>query len=554
MKKLFLLPLALGSVLLSSCQDEDFGYESSKIAYEKTMSQMLGEVAPDQTWVNAEQGYVTISEECQNVKVFDGLTGKVIANYDNLRPGSKVYYNSTIGYNPTISNGAVAMEVKNGQEVSFMAAGGSVVPKIEVGDDYKVSFSLDLIHKDIFRQEGIPDEINNFEFVPTSTSPSTMLTFDVYPLYWNTIDELTVGLYYYDPITKEKVDWDTPVYQNRKANYESGILQNRKYQERGEEYVNIGDCDDSRYKTDGSSKSQTFRVKPISVTIPANLVFGFYVQSNDGPRYYANPALNKPCSTDNVSVCNCGVHASAYAVTSGYRTDFYAWQDGAYRGEVLYVGLSADHDDNNEIILGGTKTKPITQPSRNIYFAITNVRTINYETSSYTLCFEDLGATSWQDMDFNDCVLKLTCANGQKTAGLQLLAAGGVLPIKVTYNGTSVWNEIHAALGKDLVPVNANKFKTGVTKDVETADAVSATITLPDSWTIQSLVAKIGLDVDGKTQVSIPETTGDYPKGFAVAGDFQWPGEQQNITTVYGDFSTWAAKPDFSYWYPWSAE
>lgn len=553
MKKLFLLPLALGSVLLSSCQDEDFGYESSKIAYEKTMSQMLGEVAPDQTWVNAEQGYVTISEECQNVKVFDGLTGKVIANYNNLRPGSKVYYNATIGYNPTISNGTVAMEVKNGQDVSFKAAGRAVSPiSVSYGNTDKtitcfkdvdpssyVNFKSNFIEKDFHRYKiGDKNIRGNVEFVATGDAVDGKVTFVLYPAYWDSPEHLTIGLYYYDPATSDLVVDKTPIYKNREDN--SVLFGNATDKKQSaNDWICVGDVTSSNDRTEGGYQKLTqWDVFPIYVSVQENLVFGFWIKGDDDKLYFANPALNDDCTDEACS------HSGTFDINAKetYYRRFYPVED-EWAGEAapLYIGMNANSHKPNGFY--------------DIYFVMKAVRNINYETSSYTLCFEDLGATSWQDMDFNDCVLKLTCANGQKTAGLQLLAAGGRLPIKVTYNGAPVWEkEIHAALGKDLVPVNANQFKTGVTKDVETADAVSATITLPDSWTIQSLVAKIGLDVDGKTQVSIPETTGDYPKGFAVAGDFQWPGEQQNITTVYGDFSTWAAKPDFSYWYPWSAE
>lgn len=553
MKKLFLLPLALGSVLLSSCQDEDFGYESSKIAYEKTMSQMLGEVAPDQTWVNAEQGYVTISEECQNVKVFDGLTGKVIANYDNLRPGSKVYYNATIGYNPTISNGAVAMEVKNGQTVSFASLNNTASPVTvtygntdqsihtfkDVDPNDYVNFRSNMIEKDFHRYGNDAEEIRkNVEYVATSSDEGGMSTFVMYPCFWDSEEPLTVGIYYYDPATGNVVVDNTIVFQNREGN--TVLFGNNSS---STQKMTNWECATKGKSTDRpSSASAPFTqwdVFPIEITVQKNLVFGFWIKGAGDQIYFSNPALNDDCTEDDCS------HSGTFDPDKNgkekyYRPFYPVEEEWAGEPEPLYLGMNANSHKQNGYY--------------DIYFVLKAVRNINYETSSYTLCFEDLGATSWQDMDFNDCVLKLTCANGQKTAGLQLLAAGGVLPIKVTYNGTSVWNEIHEALGKGLVPVNANQFKTGVTKDVETADAVSATITLPDSWTIQSLVAKIGLDVDGKTQVSIPETTGDYPKGFAVAGDFQWPGEQQNITTVYGDFSTWAAKPDFSYWYPWSAE
>ena len=543
MKKYLLITCALGAAALTSCQDEDFGYKSNEIAYNKAMTELLGTVDPNQDWINAEQGYVIVNSDEDNVKVFDGMTHRVIADYDFVKAGDKIYYNNTIGYKPFISNGVQMMAIEAGQSVAFAAAPLANITVTTTST--KKEFTYNEIrtiettlpeNADNTKKGGVN---TNFEFTGNAQPVNGMVTFKLYALYWNTAANLEVGLYYYDPSTGALTDGGV-VYTNKSGNttLEGSRLSSRDYEV-------IGNVQDSRkYRWALSDISyDKFRSAAIQISVPENVIFGFYVQQtsdNKLYRYYSNPDLNHDdCA--NHPLCE-GCHAGSFKFRLNDK----------FNESSICLGFEDWHSYDKE--------KNLLPDLNDIVFMLEDVELFDYTTDYYTLAFEDLGATNIEDLDFNDCVLQFTATTGKTNANVRLLASGGRLPIKVTYNGNTLISETHAALGQNLVPVNANQYYNGVTKDVVNNVApVAYGITLESTnWDIKEVAKKFNLEVtrtdkngEVKDQVHVPFSGGEYPYGFAIKGEFKWPGEQQRITSVYDDFATWASNTSKNTWYPW---
>jgi hypothetical protein len=169
---------------------------------------------------------------------------------------------------------------------------------------------------------------------------------------------------------------------------------------------------------------------------------------------------------------------------------------------------------------------------------------INDPVSYVYYAFEDLGTTD--DFDFNDVVIRVSTPDAQGTSSVELMAAGGTLSTYVTYNGTKIGNEVHAAFGVGTnVMVNTGK---GETKPFESL----ATITVPQGTDLSNLA--LGIEVNGNNGqqtrvVRSADNTGKAPLVIVIsgytsgdnAGKWFWATERTNISSAYKQFSDWGA-------------
>ena len=159
----------------------------------------------------------------------------------------------------------------------------------------------------------------------------------------------------------------------------------------------------------------------------------------------------------------------------------------------------------------------------------------------YYYAFEDLGSVG--DFDFNDVVLRVSApVDGQST--VEVLAAGGTLPVQVTYNGRDLGSEVHNAFSeRTSVMINTG---AGATKDpvnigyVDVAsDANMAE--LPFGITVSGASSiQVTNSVENRGKAPLMIVVSGYPTG-SDAGKWFWPREYTNITTAYGEFGAWGA-------------
>lgn len=171
---------------------------------------------------------------------------------------------------------------------------------------------------------------------------------------------------------------------------------------------------------------------------------------------------------------------------------------------------------------------------------------------TYIVACEDMGGN--YDWDFNDVVVGIEHVSGQKQARVKLLAAGGTLPVQLLYGGQSVsfinpagnqTTELHEAFGvASTVPVNVGA-KNGTVHDA----VYSEYFTVDASFSILTNASDLRIRIDyqngeqhGDIHVPNFEDRTQYPQAFVVADPaWQWPDENECITTVYPEFAAWVA-------------
>lgn len=193
-----------------------------------------------------------------------------------------------------------------------------------------------------------------------------------------------------------------------------------------------------------------------------------------------------------------------------------------------------------------------------------NVIDWNAGPCPYYFFFEDLGADA--DFDFNDIVLKVEYTPGETTATVTLMAAGGTLPVKVSYvpsgaldatSGTGVlFEEAHASFGAaSEIPVNVNA-KDGV----DGKSCAPVTLTVPNYYSVARHLQSFVVEVEDRRISATPHSlTSDdnIPRVIVFrnhdnednAGwSYPWADENQPITTVYPQFYAWVAYQKNTNW------
>ena len=168
------------------------------------------------------------------------------------------------------------------------------------------------------------------------------------------------------------------------------------------------------------------------------------------------------------------------------------------------------------------------------------------EAQSWSLACEDLGGTD--DFDFNDVVFSVSYVSGQTTATITPLAAGGIYPAEILYNGENICtdSEVHHLLGSESTSVMLNTTTKG-------SAGTPVTITVPEDFTITDGMGQFSIRVtiagSSTNEVTAPGK-GDIPQMICVPGTWVWPTERTRISDAYPDFGTWGA--NYSYdgtWY-----
>lgn len=174
----------------------------------------------------------------------------------------------------------------------------------------------------------------------------------------------------------------------------------------------------------------------------------------------------------------------------------------------------------------------------------------------YYYAFEDLGAIG--DFDFNDVVLRMSAPeNGTST--VELVAAGGTLPVQVIYgtgqNPQQLGNEVHQEFGVEVkTMVNTGASKNGAKKDY----VILGTINVDPDADMANLPFGITVEGNDKSSVKVVNEVnhkGTAPLMIVVAGytadvngiteasvgKWFWARERVNISEAYTKFGAWGA-------------
>lgn len=201
----------------------------------------------------------------------------------------------------------------------------------------------------------------------------------------------------------------------------------------------------------------------------------------------------------------------------------------------------------------------------------------NNQPNYVTIAFEDLGST--EDFDFNDVVIRVEYTTGTTTAVVKLMAVGGTLPVKLSYNyDTHIYEmfsgeELHAAMGesdsKTVINANGGANPNATWKD--NVEYAIDEIGVPNDFVLGEGFDGAGgpfiLEVDGKQgQIQITSSTayGATPQALVLGKystttstttstsvnttmtiyGFRWPKENMDLKAAYPGITTWMSNPN----------
>lgn len=169
--------------------------------------------------------------------------------------------------------------------------------------------------------------------------------------------------------------------------------------------------------------------------------------------FYLNPGntLSYAAGSDQIAATRSAINKPFYQSSTG-KTLKPQLAGVLTVGDVTYLGFE------DALSWGGHSVNPNEYYDINdVVFTVTGGYTIEdhedkiEQAMSYVIAYEDLGGSF--DFDFNDIVLKATHVAGRNTATLTVLAAGGTLPVAISYAGNVVCPDVHAAFGQSTTTV-----------------------------------------------------------------------------------------------------
>lgn len=152
---------------------------------------------------------------------------------------------------------------------------------------------------------------------------------------------------------------------------------------------------------------------------------------------------------------------------------------------------------------------------------------------------------STKDFDYNDVVLRVSTpidqGDGTYLANIQITCVGNTTKTYIQYNGVTLGEETHAAIGTSVsTPVN-NKTVTRVFRkfgEIIFSDGRGRIDQLPLSLNVEDESGEITVE-------NQPTELGRAPLFIVVNGDrtgkWFWPAENNNIGIAYQQFSMWAS-------------
>ena len=224
----FFVPAAILSLSVASCSDYDNGYTENAIKFAEEFRKAYGDIDPQQDWNLAERGTVTVSTLKESeVKIY-ALRGDeyvIVGDYEGVINTQVLGFDMVEGTTTImVSDGQTAIKTIPGGVVSFDGSTrtvnegetyyGGVRVKIEkitnetgltldengvTYPKYKEATQSDYeAMKAVIPEIGWRSNYTNLNKVTHDFSYVSNGTFIVYPYYWETSSNNTIGIYYND--------------------------------------------------------------------------------------------------------------------------------------------------------------------------------------------------------------------------------------------------------------------------------------------------------------------------------------------------------------------
>lgn len=549
---------------ITSCSDYDNGYDDKSLAYKESFIEAFGSIDPNHTWNMAQSCSVDVTVNMPGtftIKVWtadprmEGSNSYLIGKYENVSGGGTSTFLCDIP--STVETAYVGAIDEDGNRFVVPASVTNRKVKASIGvqgtryvvgntsGTIKVSPAekWEMKAEDVLRPiERLPEYENNTGKVAQNFEYYSQGPFTIYPMYsitGNTGRDSNygeqIGIYIVNadgtksetqwvwqphPTDNQSPDWLEGYYVNEWGGYWQPITWPLQF------FTNLYD------KKVFEGSYTRIRTEGITIDIPVGTKFGFVIDASGGGPYYSNSEYNKDegwpyrgefSGTDGVK--------DTYAATFIYEDKLYlAFEDWCYK--------DPGHDNDFNDVVFGFKDD-ITRP-------LIIDKDVDDDPMTYIVACEDLGGSF--DWDFNDVVYGIEHVSGQNTARIKLLAAGGTLPVNITYNNQNVTftspagstcTDLHEAFGvAQDVPVNVGYYQAdAVYSHPFYVDANAFSLSTDAQMFKINVKYKDGSEV---AEIGVPSHSGVEPQAFLVADpNWKWPLEGIRITDRYGDFEDW---------------
>lgn len=210
----FFVPAAMMSLAVAGCSDYDNGYSEQAIKFAQDFRKTFGDIDPEQDWNLAERGTVTVSTMKESeVKIYAKMGDEyaIVGDYEGVKGTRMLGFDMVEGTKEiVVTDGATAQKTVPGGVVTF---GGTRTVYDGTHDDVTITkLTGDVeINGETFPQyrtytndevQGmlatVPQSQNNIAKVTSDFTYVSTGSFIIYPFYWYTGSENTLGVYYTD--------------------------------------------------------------------------------------------------------------------------------------------------------------------------------------------------------------------------------------------------------------------------------------------------------------------------------------------------------------------
>ncbi|MGM9689822.1 MAG: hypothetical protein ACI3ZJ_03165 [Bacteroidaceae bacterium] len=443
----FFVPAAMMSLAVAGCSDYDNGYSEQAIKFAQDFRKTFGDIDPEQDWNLAERGTVTVStmkesevkiyakmgDEYAIVGDYEGVKGTRMLGFDMVEgtkeivvtdgataqktvPGGVVTFGGTraIFTDPDDSNG-------DGVKVSKIPAGGTTIKEVTY-PQYKYISSSDYdAVRGVVPEIGSRQDHTNLNRVTHDFSYISNGEFVIYPYFWNTSSDNTIGVYYTDANGQyHEVD----IYQNKGEGLEG----------QGEEYLDANLSE-------------------------ATLVGQNVLEGRVSKRYYSN-------STN---------------IQAAYWQDYKALVHGPLSGIYLdNLGFPTDISDYTKLVVNADLKNGTDNFRVGIYEQsadgkdIQETRIVKTITTSGEDVVIDLNGSEFANFNKHNCKIYLfgsDAANHNNSSGVTIQGIQGCQgdiqfnKVQLVKNGTS-WSQYNGGNANDIVQNNRQGRSQGIVVNI----------------------------------------------------------------------------------------
>ena len=211
----FFVPAAMMSLAVAGCSDYDNGYSEQAIKFAQDFRKTFGDIDPEQDWNLAERGTVTVSTMKESeVKIYAKMGDEyaIVGDYEGVKGTRMLGFDMVEGTKEiVVTDGATAQKTVPGGVVTF---GGTRTVRPDGTYDgvtiTKLTGDVE-INGETFPQyrtytndevQGmlatVPQSQNNIAKVTSDFTYVSTGSFIIYPFYWYTGSQNTLGVYYTD--------------------------------------------------------------------------------------------------------------------------------------------------------------------------------------------------------------------------------------------------------------------------------------------------------------------------------------------------------------------